>query len=139
MENEITMTLNEFAPTRNFAVGNDIVFLPNFELSLNELFIKKAYTANEITYCDQFDDSLLRYASTWAAKEAVYKALKQIDKSALGFKKIEIIREKNAGQPHVIIHQKLANVKISLTISHDGEYVWAIAFIEKLNSYHAGE
>jgi holo-[acyl-carrier protein] synthase len=133
MENEIIKTLNEFAPTRNFAVGNDIVFLPNFELSLNGLFIKKAYTENEIAYCDQFDDSLLRYASTWAAKEAVYKALKQIEKSALGFKKIEIIREKNAGQPNVTVHQKLPNVKISLTISHDGEYVWAIAFIEKLN------
>jgi holo-[acyl-carrier protein] synthase len=133
MENEITKTLNDFLPAGNFAVGNDIVFLPNFELSLNELFIKKAYTDNEIAYCDQFDDSLLRYASTWAAKEAVYKALKQMDKEALGFKKIEIIREKNAGKPHVIIHQKLPNVKISLTISHDGEYVWAIAFIEKLN------
>jgi holo-[acyl-carrier protein] synthase len=134
MENEIEKTLNDFVPSRNFAVGNDIVFLPNFELSLNEFFIKKTYTDNEIVYCDQFDDSLLRYASTWAAKEAIYKALKQIDKSALGFKKIEIIREKNAGQPHVAIHQKLPNVKISLTISHDGEYVWAIAFIERLIS-----
>jgi holo-[acyl-carrier protein] synthase len=130
MENEIEKTLSEFTPARNFAVGNDLVFLPNFELSLNELFIKKAYTENEIAYCDQFYDPILRYASTWAAKEAVYKALKQIDKSALGFKKIEIIREKNAGQPNVIIHQRLPNVKISITISHDGEYVWAIAFIE---------
>src|ERR1700753_1071772 len=130
MENKIADSVTDLMTDTRFTVGNDLVFIHDFKQSFNELFKNKVYTENEIAYCDQFDDSLLRYASTWAAKEAVYKALKQIDKSALGFKKIEIIREKNAGRPHVVVHQNLPDVKISLTISHDGEYVWAIAFIK---------
>jgi holo-[acyl-carrier protein] synthase len=130
MENEILRSLDEIAADQKFAIGNDLVFIPDFKLSFNDLFKKKVYTKDEIAYCDQFDDSALRYASTWAAKEAVYKAIKQIDPSTLGWKKIEIIRKKNAGQPQVIVHKNQQAYKISLTISHDGDYVWAIALID---------
>jgi len=130
MENKIAQSVNEITANNNFAVGNDIVFLPNFELSLTEPFKAKAYTTAELEYCEQFSNSLLRYASTWAAKEAVYKAVKQLEPKALGWKKIEIIREKPAGRPHVILHQHPGSFKISLTISHDGDYIWAIALIE---------
>ncbi|MFI5139127.1 MAG: holo-ACP synthase [Sphingobacteriales bacterium] len=129
MENEILKTFKQFVVAENFAAGNDLVFIPDFNASFNDLFKNKVYTPDEIAYCDQFDDSLLRYASTWAAKEAVYKAIKQIDASTLGWKKIEISRDKPAGQPHVTIHKDQADFKISLTISHDGDYVWAIALI----------
>jgi phosphopantetheine--protein transferase-like protein len=131
MEKDVERSLNALTGDRNAATGNDLVFLPNFQLSFTDLFIKKAYTDAEIEYCEQFSDSLLRYASTWAAKEAVYKALKQLDKNTLGWKKIEIVREKNAGQPNVILHNNPGAFKISLTISHDGDYVWAIALIDK--------
>jgi holo-[acyl-carrier protein] synthase len=130
MEKDIERSLKEISAGRNFSIGNDMIFVPNFALSLNELFIKKAYTENEIAYCGQFADSLLRYASTWAGKEAVYKALKQLDSSTLGWKKIEIVRKKNAGEPQVIVHSKPDAYKISLTISHDGDYVWAIALVD---------
>jgi holo-[acyl-carrier protein] synthase len=130
MENDHLKIPDELIVAKNFAVGNDLVFIPNFEASFNILFKKKVYTSGEIAYCEQFDNSLLRYASTWAAKEAVYKAIKQIDQSSLGLKKIEIIRNKPAGQPHVVIHKKSTAFKISLTISHDGDYVWAIALCQ---------
>jgi phosphopantetheine--protein transferase-like protein len=129
MESKVLNSVTDLMADRNFAVGNDLVFIPDFKESFNEPFKNKVYTESEITYCNQFDDSLLRYASTWAAKEAVYKALKQIDNSTLGWKKIEIIRKKNAGQPQVIIHKDSPIPQISLTISHDGDYVWAIALI----------
>src|ERR1035437_3881943 len=105
MENKILKTFEQFVVAENFAAGNDLVFIPAFYESFNDLFKNKVYTPDEIAYCDQFDNSLLRYASTWAAKEAVYKAIKQIDPSTLGWKKIEIIRKKAGGQPHVIIHK----------------------------------
>jgi phosphopantetheine--protein transferase-like protein len=131
MEKDVERSLYALTGDRDVVIGNDLVFIPNFQLSFTDLFIKKAYTDAEIAYCGQFADSLLRYASTWAAKEAVYKALKQIDKSTLGWKKIEIVREKNAGQPNVVLHNKPGTFKISLTISHDGDYVWAIALVDK--------
>jgi holo-[acyl-carrier protein] synthase len=130
MENEILKMPKELTASNNFSVGNDLVFIPNFISSFNDLFKKKVYTPGEIAYCEQFDNSLLRYASTWAAKESVYKAIKQIEQSTLGWKKIEIIRDKPAGAPRVIIHKKASAFKISLTISHDGDYVWAIALCE---------
>ena len=130
MENLIERSVEFITAGKKCAIGNDLVFIPNFQLSFTGPFKNKAYTAAEMAYCDQFSDSLLRYASTWAAKEAVYKAIKQVDKSTLGWKKIEILRDKPAGQPYVIIHKESFTFKISLTISHDGDYVWAIAFID---------
>jgi len=130
MENKLLQSIKDLALDQKFAVGNDLVSLPDFTASFNDLFKKKIYTLEEIAYCDQFDDSMLRYASTWAAKEAVYKAIKQIDASSLPFKKIEILREKPQGRPHVILHKNPNKFTISLTISHDGDYIWALALIE---------
>lgn len=130
MEKGIKASIDDILPGQKFSAGNDIVFIPDFEKSFTESFKKKVYTENEIVYCDQFDNSLLRYASTWAAKEAVYKAVKQVNPEALGPKKIEILRDKPAGRPTVIIHKDSYNFDIALSISHDGDYAWAIAFIE---------
>jgi holo-[acyl-carrier protein] synthase len=132
MKNNIEETLLELIPKQEFALGNDLVYLPDFELSFNPLFQKKVYTLNEIEYCDQFEEKLLRYASTWAAKEAVYKAIKQHNLTALSFKKIEILRSKIAGKPTVNLPPFYKNLKVSLSISHDGDYVWALALIQQL-------
>jgi holo-[acyl-carrier protein] synthase len=131
-ENKILRQLDEVISDKRFAVGNDLVFIPNFQQSFTPEFKAKVYTANETAYCDRFDGHILRYASTWAAKEAVYKAVKQLDTATLGWKKIEITREKIAGKPTVFIHNHKGNFNISLSISHDGDYVWAIAFAERI-------
>ena len=129
MKHKIAASVNALINDK-FAVGNDLVYLPDFKLSLTDLFKKKVYTPAEVDYCELFDDSLLRYASTWAAKEAVYKAVKQLDAAALPLKKIEILREKPGGRPFVILHKHSGRFKISLTISHDGDYIWAVALTE---------
>lgn len=133
MKTKVLNSIDQLTTIGKYAIGNDLVFIPDFKHSLTDQFKNKVYTEAEIAYCNLFDDSLLRYASTWAAKEAVYKAVKQLDNSPLSWKKIEISRNKVAGKPTVIIHQpafKPAN--ISLTLSHDGDYAWAIAMIEML-------
>ena len=130
MENQIEKSIELATAGRKIAIGNDLVFIPNFQLSFTEPFKNKAYTSAEMAYCDQFVESVLHYASTWAAKEAVYKALKQLHDATPGWKKIEIIRKKNAGEPQVLLHNNSSGYKISLTISHDGDYVWAIALVD---------
>ncbi|HEY0669782.1 MAG TPA: holo-ACP synthase [Sphingobacteriaceae bacterium] len=127
MKPDLMHTVEEM--TSGFAVGNDVVMLSNFRQSFTSDFRHKVYTEKELCYCDSFSNPLLRYASTWAAKEAVYKAIKQLDPSPLPWKKIEIVREKAAGKPSVIIH-KDNNYDISLSISHDGDYVWAIVILK---------
>ena len=133
MENEILKSIEEVAADNSFAIGNDLVFVPDFKNSLTDLFKQRVYTPAEIDYCEQFNDSTLRFASTWAAKEAVYKALKQIIHVPMGWKGIEITRDKTAGRPRVTVHHCEANFPISLTLSHDGDYVWAVAFIDTKN------
>lgn len=113
---------------QDFAIGNDVVYLPDFEKSFNDLFKQKVYTSIELSYCDLFEHAILRYASTWAAKEAAYKAIKQLHKGPLPFKKIEIVREKISGKPLINLPAELSKFKLSLTISHDGDYIWAAVF-----------
>ena len=109
-------------------VGNDLVHTPTFRLSCTPLFIRRSYTPHEIAYCEQFDDPMLRYASTWAAKEAVYKIIKQVDATVrLWWPDIEIHRDKPQGKPQVAVKKLPMLEGISLTISHDGDYVWALA------------
>jgi len=113
---------------RSLAAGNDIVHLPTFLQSLSPQFIRRGYTADEVAYCEQFADSALRYASTWAAKESVYKALKQIDPNIrLWWRDIEIHRDKPQGRPMVTVNKLNSEIEFTLTISHDGDYVWALA------------
>jgi holo-[acyl-carrier protein] synthase len=130
MKPEILTTFDKLTANRQFSVGNDLVFVPDFRASCTDLFKNKVYTPGEHTYCKLFDDSILRYASTWAAKEAVYKAIKQLDDSPLSWKHIEIVREKIAGRPCVLLENDPERFIISLTISHDGDYVWAAALVQ---------
>jgi holo-[acyl-carrier protein] synthase len=129
MLSDLENSVNQLTSQRTFAVGNDLVHIENFKVLLCDLFKKKVYTPAEIAYCESFSDSLQRYASTWAAKEAVYKAIKQLDSSPLGWKKIEITRSKKAGIPNVKLPEHLKNYELSLSISHDAEYAWALALI----------
>lgn len=129
MKHKLQQTVDSLNRGR-FAVGNDLVYMPNFLLSLTDDFKKRVYSPAEVAYCEQFNEAALRYASTWAAKEAVYKAIKQLDKKPLSWKKIEITREKIGGRPHAKLHQHERPFKISLSISHDGDYIWAVALIE---------
>ena len=130
MKNELLTAVETLNIDKKFAVGNDLVYIPGFKNSFTSAFKQKVYTATEVTYCDLFDDALLRYASTWAAKEAVYKALKQIDPTPLSWQYLEITRDKIAGKPTVILHDNPDKYRISLTISHDGDYAWAVALIQ---------
>jgi holo-[acyl-carrier protein] synthase len=108
------------------AIGNDLIYLPNFAKSHNPLSIERAYTPLEIAYCQSFADPILRFASTWAGKEAVYKALKQCDGSlSLWWRDIEILRDK----PRVHVAKARHPYHYSLTITHDGEYIWAMALV----------
>jgi phosphopantetheine--protein transferase-like protein len=117
------------------AVGNDLVHLPDFIKSCTPLFIRRVFTSRELEYCDQFDDRHLRYASTWAAKEAVYKCIKQINEDhRFWWRDIEVIRDKPQGKPVVSVPKFPDLPPFALTISHDGDYVWAIAIATFFNT-----
>jgi holo-[acyl-carrier protein] synthase len=129
VENSLNHLLQDKKETV-LAIGNDIIYLPCFEKSLTPEFIDKVFASEELDYILAFSEPVLRYASTFAAKEAVYKCLKQLHpNSAIAWKQVKILRKKPAGQPEVFVDKPevAGSHKISLTISHDKDYVWAIA------------
>lgn len=110
------------------AVGNDLVFIPDFKKSLTPSFQKRVFTRKEIKQIEEYKaDPTIRYATTWAAKEAALKALKQLYKSSprLNWKNIEIVR--NSKIPKVKISDpRFKNLTFSLSLSHDENYAFGV-------------
>ena len=110
------------------AVGNDIVHVPGFKKSMTPAFKRRVFTEREIEQIEEYRaNPATRYASTWAGKEAIVKALKQLNKGRLGlkWKDIEIIRNDNI--PVVKIkNRKYKNLSFSLALSHDRDYAFAV-------------
>lgn len=62
-----------------FAVGTEIVETVRIAKMIEthgEQFLERVYTADEIEYCVQTADAPQHFATRWAAKEAVMKALR---------------------------------------------------------------
>lgn len=121
-------------PRDNTICGNDLVYLPDFRAMLNPAFKRRAYTPRETAYCEQFSEPTVRYASTWAAKEAVYKVLRQAAPTmVIPWRSLEILRDTPGGAPRLETPTKIAGLgKIGLTLTHDGDYVWALAILTQI-------
>ncbi len=117
----------------NWDIGIDLEKIDRFRrISKNRRFIRRFFTAEEISYCTSRGDPVTHFAGTFAAKEAVFKALNkhlQIDTRSF-----EILHE--AGAPYVgwlgdkITRSRAPLVKIS--IAHSQTHAIAIA-IAQLN------
>ena len=65
-----------------------------------EQFLERVYTANEIEHCIQTADAPQHFATRWAAKEAVMKAMR-CRQQGVRWTDIEIIV--NSGGPRVVL------------------------------------
>lgn len=114
--------------------GTDIIEIERIKKVINSLentFINKIYTENEIKYCEGKNNAKYQhYAARFAAKEAVFKAVSQIldTKYSITWKNIEVINDEN-GKPKInFIGSKIEKLKnIDISISHCRDY--AIAFV----------
>jgi holo-[acyl-carrier protein] synthase len=112
-------------------IGIDLVKVERIKRAADrhgELFLKKFLNQSEI----ESSKSISSIAAKWAAKEAVSKALGCGISSSLGFHDISI--EKNSGgAPYALLSERSAAIfgvkHIHLSITHDGEYAVAAAFI----------
>lgn len=104
----------------NFEIGTDIQYIKDFE-NLNNRFLKKVFTDDEIKYCLKKSKPAQHFAARFCAKEACIKALSQMKLNA-NYKDIEIlIKDKKL----LIKLNKEVNTKVS--ISHSNDY--AVAFV----------
>lgn len=101
----------------------------------NPRFMQKIFTASELEYFKSRKNNPQTTAGSFAAKEAVSKAL-GTGFGEFGWKEIEILR-KNEGSPYVNLYsraaehlEKIGGKRIHISISHSREYAVAQALIE---------
>ncbi|MHB8076394.1 MAG: holo-ACP synthase [Desulfosporosinus fructosivorans] len=106
--------------------------------SNNDAFFKKTYTAKERDQAEERPDPMLYYATRFAGKEAVFKALGEAG-NWLRPAEIEILNQAN-GQPTVTLlgelHQLSEKRKLGiilLSLSYDTDYAIACAIIQSFD------
>ena len=122
-------------------IGVDTVNINEIERLINVTngaFIKSTYTKKELEFSKNRKNKTEYFASRFAAKEAIYKAISSyVNKFDFDFRKIEVLNEED-GRPFVVINESIKNVfkmigdcKIWITITTENEYATAFAVLEK--------
>lgn len=141
MSVEEPQELNE-APQTQPAVpiaglGVDIVEIPRMEaiLQRSPAFARKVFTEGERAYCDAKHNPAVHYATHFAAKEAVVKALGTGFGSGVGFADVEVTHN-DRGKPVVLLHNRarqiaqemgVLEIPVSLSRTHGTAVANAIA------------
>lgn len=115
-----------------FGIGVDIVPVGRVEAMLSrygERFKRKIFTEGELRRLKKAED----FAGIIAAKEAIYKALGEGQRSKIRFKEIEILRGRR-GRPYVKLHGLMkesfkGGSQILVSISHDAGLAIAVAIL----------
>jgi holo-[acyl-carrier protein] synthase len=101
-----------------------------------ERFLRRVYTPDEVTYCEQFKNKFERYAGRFAAKEAAMKALGTGWSRGVRWVDVEVVRQRG-GRPTISLKgtaRKIADnlgVKhIALSITHTAEQAFAQVIFE---------
>ncbi len=121
-----------------FRTGIDIVEVGRIQKLMDrsgDKFLQRHFTAKEIEYCGAKPHGILHFAGCFAAKEAVYKALKMRWEAGFSWKNIEIGHDLS-GVPQVILagtalsrfaDSRLTDIEVS--ISHTESYAAASAVL----------
>lgn len=122
--------MNETFPSPPPGVGIDLVRISSIRESMEsfgENFLRRIYTADEISYaCAAPACTAERLAARFAAKEATRKALRL---DGVGWRDIEVRRLPD-GACELLLHgaalTAAAGRNLALSMSHDGDHATAI-------------
>ncbi|KAF2070896.1 hypothetical protein CYY_007779 [Polysphondylium violaceum] len=130
--------------SRIYGIGNDIVKVSRLKSSFErhgDKFLKRAFHDDEIVVFKQIfnennDRAFQFLGGRWAAKESIYKALGNQERSKLNFQNIRIFNHTN-GKPYVDLldptnqyFRELGIDTIHLAISHEDEYAISNVILE---------
>ncbi len=103
--------------------GVDVVELSRFRRAIErggKAFLRRIFTEEEIAYAKaRRRTTLLHLAGRFAAKEAVIKAISQIDPMrTLAMNQVEV-RNDRLGRPHIILHDgRRGRLTVHVSLSH---------------------
>lgn len=132
------MIMKRLSKKNSQAIGIDIVEirrLSRISKKWGESFLSKVYTSRELAYARSKRFPYQHLAARFAAKEAIFKALGEVERNFVGWKNVEILNDAY-GKPVVHWHgiaekvrkkRKLKNVVVSL--SHTENYAVASAML----------
>lgn len=114
-----------------FEIGIDIVSIRRIREDINrygDAYLEKMLLPAEIEYCRGKAKPEIHFAGTFAAKEAVWKALRLPGKGPILWKQIEISHGID-GFPHVTVGYEIERMctppftgHLSISVSHCNEY-----------------
>lgn len=114
-------------------VGIDVVRISEIAASLarfGERFLRRIYTAAEVSYAQSGTSVVERLSARFAAKEAALKAL-DFCHAGVNLRDIEVVRDR-AGACSLVLHGRAAELAsalgphdISLSLTHEGDYAIA--------------
>jgi holo-[acyl-carrier protein] synthase len=118
-------------------IGIDLVYIPRIQRLLNqygERFLRKIFSEEEIEYSLKRKNTAFHLASSFASKEAFFKAVGGY--SPFSFKEITLKRDFEKGTPFLELKGKAEEIfkkrggkKILLALSHENEYTISIVVI----------
>ena len=103
--------------------GVDVVELSRFRKAVTrggEMFMRRVFTSQERAYAEaRPKTALLHLAGRFAAKEAVIKAVSQIDpRRVLAMNQVEVKNDR-LGRPHIVLRDgRPSRLKIHISLSH---------------------
>ena len=121
-------------------LGVDIVEIERMQriLERTKSFAEKTFSKAERAYCDKKSNPAAHYATRFAAKEAVVKALGTGFSNGIWVRDIEVVRDKK-GKPSVVLsgrakevaeEQGVREIQISLSYTHTEAVACALAITE---------
>ena len=119
---------------RGFGCGVDVVELSRFKQSLQRggaAFMRRIFTKREEAYAkSRRRTTLLHLAGRFAAKEAVIKAVSQVEpKRRLSMNQIEI-RNDRLGRPSITLHDgRRSRLQVHVSLSHVNSVAVASAIV----------
>jgi holo-[acyl-carrier protein] synthase len=125
------------APARS-SIGVDIVEIARLRRSSKKWgrhFLNKIYTARELAYAKSKRYPEQHLAARFAAKEAVFKALGEVEKEFVGWKNVEILNDPS-GKPYLVWHGPAERARkkhgirnAAVSLSHTENYAVATAML----------
>ena len=115
--------------------GIDVVELDAFKTAMRRwgaTFARRVFTDHERTYAKRHRNELLHLAARFAAKEAVIKAMSQVEPTRLlTMKQIEV-RNDRLGRPSIALHDgRSRRATILVSLSHSKRVAVASAFVSR--------
>lgn len=117
-------------------IGTDIVECPRIGKMIQqygEPFLRRVYTEREVRYCQSRRHATEHFASRWAAKQAILKAMNVGWNSGISWTDIEI-RIREDGRPQVMVRGAAKEIArrrevadILIAVSHCRTYATAYA------------